>query len=95
MAVVNDDARAQSEQVLMCHHQRTYCRRRGSDPDPAPATVRKGMREGPAREWRGSHVAMLMGPTRVQTGVAEGARLWSGRRDGAASLAGEWRWWQR
>ena len=55
------------------------------------ARVQKGMREGVAREWRGSQAAVPMHLARVRTGVAEGARLWSGRRDGAAGLAGEWR----
>ena len=36
------------------------------------------MREGAAREWRGSQAAVLMCPARDRTGVAEGARLWSG-----------------
>ena len=40
------------------------------------ARVRKCMREGAAREWRGSRAAVPMEP-RVQSGVAEGeAREW-------------------
>jgi hypothetical protein len=38
------------------------------------------MREGVAREWRGSQAAVLMHLARVRTRVAEGARLWSGGR---------------
>ena len=53
------------------------------------------MREGVAREWRGSQAAVSMHLARVWTEVAEGARLWSGMRDGAAGLVGEWRWRQR
>ena len=64
------------------------------DPALALARVRKGMREGAAREWRGSQAAVPMCLARVQTRVVEGARLWSGRRDGAAGLVGEWRWRQ-
>ena len=48
------------------------------------------MREGATGEWRGIQVAMPMSLARVCTGVAEVARLWSGRRDGAAGLAREW-----
>ena len=37
------------------------------------------MREGAAREWRGSRAAILMAP-RVRSGVAEGvAGEWKGR----------------
>ena len=36
------------------------------------ARVRKCMREGAAREWRGSRATVLMVP-RVRSGVAEGA----------------------
>ena len=69
---------------------------RGSDLALVLARVQKGMRDGTAREWRGSQAAMLMHLARVQIGVAKGARLWSGRRDGAAGLAREWRWrWRR
>jgi len=53
------------------------------------------MREGVAREWRESQADVPMCLARVQIGVVEGARLWSRRRDGAAGLAGEWRWRQR
>ena len=53
------------------------------------------MSEGLAREWRESQAAVPMCLARVWTRVAEGARLWSGRRDGAASPDGEWRWRQR
>ena len=38
---------------------------------------------------------MPMRLARVRTEVVEGARLWSGRRDGEAGLAREWRWRQR
>jgi len=69
------------------------------DPDPAlalgSARVQKALRDGVAGEWRGSHAAMLMSLARVWTGVAEGARLWSERRDGAAGPAGEWIWRRR
>ena len=70
---------------------------RGSDLDPALASARvqKGMREGAAGEWRGSQAVVPMRLAKVWTGVAEGARLWSGRRDGAAGPAGEWRWRRR
>jgi hypothetical protein len=44
-----------------------------------------------AGEWRGSQAVVLMRLPRVQTGVVEGARLWSGRRDSAAGLTREWR----
>ena len=55
----------------------TCYQRRGSDLDLALALarVRKGMREGVAREWTGSQVAMPMRLARVWTRVAEGARL--------------------
>ena len=46
------------------------------------------MREGATGEWRWCQVAVLMRLAGVQTGVAEGARLWSGRRDGVAGPAG-------
>ena len=36
------------------------------------ARVQKCMREGAAREWRGSRAAVPMAP-RIQSGVAEGA----------------------
>ena len=45
------------------------------------------MEEGVTTEWRGSQVTVLMNRARVQTRVAEGARLRNGRRDGVASLA--------
>ena len=69
----------------------------GSDPDLAPALarVRKGMREGVAEKWRGSQATMPMRLARVWTKVAEGARLWSRRRNGVAGPAREWRWSQR
>ena len=50
------------------------------------------MREGAARESRGSQAAVPMCLARVRIGVAEGARLWSGRRDDAAGPVGKWRW---
>ena len=70
---------------------------KGIDSDPALASARvwKGMREGVVGEWRGSHATMLIRLARVRTKVAKGARLWSARRDGAASPALEWRWRQR
>ena len=52
------------------------------------------MRDSAARDWRG-RAAMPMLLAKVQIRLAEGARLYSGRRDSAASLAGEWRWRQR
>jgi len=48
------------------------------------------MREGEAREWRGSQAIVPMHLARGWTGVAEGARLWSGRRDSVAGPAREW-----
>ena len=43
------------------------------------ARVQKYMREGAAREWRGSRAAVLMAPS-VQSRVAEGvAGEWRGR----------------
>ena len=69
------------------------------DPDLActivEARVRKCMREGVAEEWRGSQAAGLMRLARVRTRVAEGARLWSRRRDSVDGLAREWRWRRR
>ena len=55
-------------------------RRRGSDPNPAPtpARVRKGMREGAAREWRGSQAVVPMCLARVQTGWQRGLGFGAG-----------------
>ena len=78
-------------------HQRTYCRQRGLDLDLALALARvlKGIREGVARELRGSQAVVPMRLARVRARVAEGARLWSERTDGVAGPAREWRWRQR
>ena len=63
-----------------CRRQWTYYRRRGSDLDLAlaPARVWKGMREGAAREWRGSQAAVPMRLASVWTGVAEGLGFGAG-----------------
>ena len=60
----------------------------GSGSGSSSTRVQKGMRDGVAVEWRGSQDAMPMSLARVQTGVAEGARLWIRMRDSVAGLAG-------